>query len=136
LTLARPLDSLQDAVLDGEKERSWPEGRAVRLDGINSLAVLLIWTLENGLPFQASGDRGILESVTNNPLGVAICRFVFGTGTHPAFLLHAGTSDLLAFLQLSACLTGSDNFSGRACLLLREISCPLGMQDGASNTDS
>ena len=120
----------------GRREwRYWSKGWGSRRDDI-VISPFSRLDLGNSLPPQAERDRGILESVTSNPTGVAILRFVLGTGTHPAFLLHAGTSGLLAILQLGACPTGSDNFSGRTCLSRRKIHRPLDTQCSSSSTDS
>jgi hypothetical protein len=93
-----------------------------------------ISTLENGLSFQTVRGRGIVESATSKPPGVAICPHVLGTGTYPAFLPPTGTSGLLAVLQLRVCLIGTDCFWKRTRLLHRKTSGPLGKNGSPSDT--
>src|SRR5208283_2721253 len=93
-----------------------------------------ISNLENGLSFQSPGDRGIVESATSKPSGVAICQYVPGTGTHPAFLLPTGTSGLLAVLQLGVWSIGTDCCWKRTRLLRRKTRCPLDKNGSAGDT--
>ena len=92
--------------------------------------------MENGLSFHSTRDRGIVESVTSSPSGAAICQYVPGTGTHPAFLLPAGTSGLLAVLQLGVWSIGTDCFWKRTRLLRRKPRYPLGEDGGTSDASS
>ena len=91
--------------------------------------------MENGLSFQSARDRVIVESATSKSSGVAICRYVLGTGTYPAFLVHTGTSGLLAVLQLGVWFIGPDCFWKRTRLLRRRPRYPLG-QDGSESDAS
>ncbi len=147
MSLAYPEDSSQDCLIENSYSSSYPiacihrrreratfagmQGWAGR---IPPLAVLLSYTLENGLPIQAERDRGIFESVTRKPTCVAI--LWVSLGTQPLFLPRAGTPRLLAILQPALCLAGSGNFSGRTCFLRREIRFPLGEHGSASDIGS
>jgi hypothetical protein len=126
---ANGLESVYDAALDGEKERSWPGCRAGP-GGIPRCSP----QLDSGkrLPLQAERDRGIFESVTRKPSCVAI--LWVASGTEPVFLPRTGTSGLLAVLQLAVCLAGSANFRGRTRLLRRKIRYPFGEHGSASHS--
>jgi hypothetical protein len=100
---------------------------------VSTLSPFFIYAVENGLSFQSARDRGIVESVTSNLSGVAICRYVLGTGTYLAFLPHTGTSGLLAVLQFGVCFIGTDCFWNLTGLLHGRTRCPLG-ESGPSDT--
>jgi len=105
-----------------------------RPDGINSLAVFpsTLWKRA----FISPRDRGIVESVTSEPSGVAICRYGLGTGAYPSLLLHTGTSGLLAVLQLGVWFIGPDCFWKRTRLLRRRPRYPLGEDGSPSDASS
>ena len=105
-------------------------------DGINSLAVFPSTPWKTGFHFQSTRDRGIVESVTSEPSGVAICRYGLGTGAYPSLLLHTGTSGLLAVLQLGVWFIGPDCFWKRTRLLRRRPRYPLGEDGSPSDASS
>ena len=64
--------------IDGEKDRHQPRCKSGP-DDIPLLAVLLIWTLENGHPLQAKQDRGLSASTSRKSSCVAAFWTASGT---------------------------------------------------------
>ena len=90
------------AAIDGETERHWPRCKAGP-DNVPHLAVLLIYTPEDGFPFQVERDRGIFESVKGNPTRVTIGR----SWDLACIPTRTGTFGLLVILQATDCIPGS-----------------------------
>ena len=105
-------------------------------DGINSLAVFPSTPWKTGFHFKVREIEEIVESVTSEPSGVAICRYGLGTGAYPSLLLHTGTSGLLAVLQLDVWFIGPDCFWKCTHLLRRRPRYPLGEDGSPSDASS
>jgi hypothetical protein len=113
------------------EDRHWPRCKSGPGD-IPLLAVLPIWTPENGHPLRAKQDKGLCAPASRKSSCVAV--LWVASGTQPVFLPCPGTCGLLAILHYLVRRSRAADFRGRASLVRMDIRVSLGAHDSASRS--